>query len=220
MHGSYSQKQREYRKRVLIAAPIGIVLVSLLFFTSDIVPYRDLEKHIGWQGEIRLLPNITIIPDEDAREEMRRESELRTIAHESIDVVDETGPEKGGDFETPSPDDPEKITLPELDFADVRHHPAHTDVPYTEDYIILHMVQPEYPPRELIDGIEGEVTVEILVNEEGWVENAWVLSAIGPKSFEQSSLAAVRQFRFKPPLEDGEPIQMWIRFHVRFKLVG
>jgi TonB family protein len=219
MDRTYQDKQRSYRKRVLIATPVGVVLVLLLFLTSDIVPYRELEKRIGWEGETVLLPNITIVPDENAYEEIREESQRRTMTSYELEILDETGPAKGSERQTPAVE-PKKRERPEMDFAEVRHYPVHTDVPYSEDYIILHMVQPEYPPRELLAGVEGDVTVEILVNEQGYVENAWVLSAMGPKAFQTSSLEAVRQFRFKPPIEDGEPIQMWIRFQVRFRLVG
>lgn len=219
MDRTYQDKQRAYRKRVLIAAPIGAVLVLLLFFTSDIVPYRELEKRIGWEGETRLLPNITIVPDEATFEEMREKSQRRTMTSMELEILDETGPAEGSQRQTPTRE-PEEVEKPELEVADVRHYPVHTDVPYSEEYVILHMVQPEYPPQELLQGIEGEVTVELLINEEGEVENAWVLSSLGPKAFETASLKAVKQFRFKPPVQNGEPIQMWIRFQVRFRLVG
>ena len=52
------------------------------------------------------------------------------------------------------------------------------------------------------------------------MENAWVLAAMGPKSFEAASLEAVKQFRFKPPVQDGKPVSMWIRFQIRFRLLG
>ena len=216
----YAEKQRAYCQRLLIISPIAALLVSILFITSDVVPYSEIEKRLGWEGETRLLPNITIIPDEDFYEDMREDSRLRTLAVMEVQVLDETGPSEGGVRQDIPPKEPEETISPELDLAEIRHHPAHTDVPYSEEYVILHMVQPEYPPNELLEGIEGDVTIEILVNEEGRVENAWVLAAMGPKSFEYASLAAVRQFRFKPPTENGHPVPMWIRFQVRFRLVG
>jgi TonB family protein len=219
MERTYAEKQRAYRKRLLIALPIGAVLIFFLFFWSDVIPYREIEKRIGWEGETRLLPNITIVPDEDPFEDMREESRLRTMASVDLDIIDETGPAEGQRKEVPIRE-PDKEISPELDIAEIRHHPVHTDVPYSEEYVILYMVQPEYPPAELLAGVEGEVTVELLINEEGGVENAWVLAANGPRTFEIAALTAVRQFRFKPPIEDGQPIQMWIRFQVRFRLVG
>ena len=195
-------------------------LVSLLFVTSDVVPYAELNKRVGWEGATRILPHVTIIPENDPYEDMRRESILKTMASMELSLLEETGPEEGHKQKEVPTKKPDVETTPELDLSNVRHYPAHTDVPYSEDYVILHMVQPEYPPAELLDGIEGDVWLEILVNEEGYVEDAWVITAVGPKNFEYSSLAAVRQFRFKPPIANGIPVQMWIRFHVFFRLVS
>lgn len=219
MPQSYGEREQAYRRRLLIIVPIAGFLVSLIFVTSDVVPYAELEKKIGWEGEIHLLPHITILPDDDPYEDMRKSSVLKTMSSMDLQLLEETGPEEGGAKQVLTEKEVEKTT-PEFDLADVRHNPANTDVPYSEDYVILHMVQPTYPPFELSKGIEGEVTVELLINKEGRVEDAWVLAAVGPKSFEYASLAAVRQFRFKPPIQNGEPVPMWIRFQVRFRLVG
>ena len=169
---------------------------------------------------MQILPQVTIIPDKEPDEDTREASVKKQMAAIDLQIHEETGPGEGfPEPEVPVKRPDEEIT-PELDVSDIRHYPAHTDISYSEDYVILHMVHPEYPPGELHDGIEGDVTVEILVNEQGEVENAWVLTAVGPKSFEHASLMAVRQFRFKPPVAGGKPVPMWIRFQVRFRLVG
>jgi len=220
MPRTYADREDDYRRRLLIILPISVGLVALLFVTSDIVPYSELEKHIGWEGAIRLLPHVTIVPESDPREDMRNSSILQQMASLDVEMHEEKGPNEGFSEQEIPVRKPDQQTTPELDISDVRHYPAHTEIPYSEDYVIIHMVQPEYPPAELTEGIEGDVWVEILVNEDGQVEDAWVLTAIGPKSFELSSLVAVRQFRFKPPIENGKPMQMWIRFHVFFRLVS
>ncbi len=220
MFRSYADREDAYRKRLLIILPISLALVGLLFVTSDVVPYSELEKRVGWEGEMRILPHVTIIPESDPYEDMRMDSALRNMASMDFSLLEETGPEDGSKKVDIPVRKPDIETTPELDLSNVRHYPAHTDVPYSEDFVILHMVQPEYPPAELLDGIEGDVWLEILVNEDGRVEDAWVLTALGPKNFEHSSLSAVRQFRFKPPIANGKPVQMWIRFHVFFRLVS
>jgi TonB family protein len=220
MPRSYADREDDYRKRLLVILPISVGLVALLFVTSDVVPYSELERRIGWEGAIRVLPLVTIIPENDPHEDMRKTSVLQQMASMDVEMHEETGPNEGFAKQEIPVRKPDPETTPELDVSDVRNYPAHTEVPYSEEYVILHTVQPEYPPAELMDGIEGDVWVEILVNEDGQVEDAWVLTAIGPKSFEHSSLLAVRQFRFKPPIANGKPMPMWIRFHVFFRLVS
>lgn len=215
----YADKQRAYRRRVLIATPIGAFLVLLVFFTSDVVPLKEIDKRVGWEGEMHLLPQVTILPDEAEMEQVAEASRLRTMASMDLDILDETGPAEGAEHEVKSKE-PEEVETPKLNLDVARSFPVHTDVPYSEDYVILHMVQPDYPPREQLAGVEGEVTLEVLVNEKGFVENVWVLASLGPKSFELASLEAIRQFRFKPPMANGEPTQMWIRFQVKFRLAG
>jgi TonB family protein len=219
MERTYADKQQAYRKRVLIAAPIATIIVALIFFASDVVPLEELDRRVGWEGETRLLPHVTILPDDELQEMIAEETRLRTMASMDLDVIDETGPAEGAK-KAQKTEEPDEIETPKLDLSVARTFPVHTDVPYSEDYVILQMVQPHYPPEEQLDGVEGEVTLEVLVNEDGLVENAWVLAALGPKSFQVSALEAVRQFRFKPPIRNGQPTQMWIRFQVKFRLVG
>ena len=220
MEHSYTEKQAAYRRRLVVVIPIAAVLVGLLFVTSDVVPYSEIERRFGWEGATRILPNITILPDNDPYEDTRRNSRLAAMASLNVDLINERADSEGGASEPVKPEVPDPVTLPEFDVTDIRHFPAHTDISYSDDYVILHMVQPEYPPFELLQGIEGDVTVELLVDEEGRVENAWILAALGPKSFETASLEAVLQFRFRPPTVNGKPVPMWIRFQVRFRLLG
>ena len=85
-------------------------------------------------------------------------------------------------------------------------------------YVILHAVQPEYPPRERERGIEGNVTVELVVDELGSVAKVNVVELVGPESFRTSAIAAVRQFKFQPPIENGVPSSMWIKFRIKFRI--
>ena len=216
----FQQKETEYRKKLLVFLPVSLFLIWLLFVTSDVVPYKQLQERLGWEGPIELLPEITIVPDEDPFEETQENTPLQTLSAMDVTVIDEQADAPGGALQEIPPVEPNEVVTPELTEMEIRHYPAHTEVPYTDDYIILHMVQPEYPPAELTAGVEGDVTVELLINADGFVENAWVLAVLGPHSFEESALEAVRQFRFKPPVMDGEPQPMWIRFQIKFRLFG
>jgi TonB family protein len=184
------------------------------------VSFSEIEQTLGWKGVLRIMPEITIIPDRDPYEMPEKHSPARTMASIDLDLLEETGETEGMRYEKKPVEDEKKMTQPEEEEEEIRHYPAHTEVPYSETYVILSMTKPEYPPEELMNGTEGEVTVELLVNEEGYVERAWVLIAQGPKSFEESSLAAIKTFRFKPPTDRGKPIAMWIRFQIRFRIMS
>jgi protein TonB len=65
-------------------------------------------------------------------------------------------------------------------------------------------VKPVYPPEAEAQHIEGRVKVRLSVALDGSVTDAQVLSAQPPGVFEESVLAAVRQYRFK---KDGTTYQ-------------
>ncbi len=218
MPAMYQDKEQSYRKRLLIVTPFAVMAVALLFITSDMVPPTVLDKTFGWKGALQVLPDITIVPGSDPFESFPRERQLRTMSSINLDIYEEMNEAEAGQKDNIYRDEPEIPIPPEEGLDVVRTYEAHTSVPYSEDYVILNMVQPEYPVRELLDGVEGDVTVELLVNENGKVEKAWVLSAIGPRSFEASSLQAIEKFIFQPPTENGMPTSMWIRFHIKFRI--
>jgi TonB family protein len=224
MRRFYSDKETDYRRRVWVIFPLAVVLlVSLLWVTED-VPKEVLELQFGWEGPTRVLPEITLIPGVEAFEESREESRYRATT--AVDVEEEKLEAKGeervvAEKKRKSPQEgPDNIVSPDLDEETVRTYPAHTMVSYSEDYVILDMTRPEYPAEELKHGIEGDVTVELFVNDGGAVENAWVMMATGSSSFEAVSLEAVRRFRFKPPIVHGKPSSMWIRFQIRFRIMN
>ena len=45
---SYGEREADYRKRVLMIVPVALFLVFLIFVSSDVVPYLEIEKHLGW----------------------------------------------------------------------------------------------------------------------------------------------------------------------------
>ncbi len=218
MPPTFGERERAYRKRLLVILPFAMVAIATLFVATDVVPPTVLDKTFGWKGAMQVLPDITIIPGSDPFESFPREREVRTMSSIDLDVVTENAPGKAAQKDNIFREEKEIPIPPEEGPELIRTYEAHTSVPYSEDYIILEMVQPEYPVQELLAGIEGEVTVELLVNEMGRVEKAWILSAIGPRSFERSSLNAVERFVFQPPKENGQPISMWIRFLIKFRI--
>lgn len=220
MNGGIWQREQAYRRRLYLLTPVAAVLMTLLFITSDRIPYREIEKHVGWQGELRVLPEITIIPDNQELTSEERNVKLSTMTSVDLDLVEasdlpETS-ERDSEQETPRED----LDISEFDEYDVHTVQQAREVPYSQDYVILRMVEPDYPPKELKEGIEGSVTVELFINENGRVERATVLSAVGPRSFQDASLDAARQFVFQPPIREGKRTSMWIKFLIKFRIFG
>jgi len=75
---------------------------------------------------------------------------------------------------------------------------------------------PIYPPIPLAARKEGLVILEALIAEDGTVRDVKVLRRA--PLFEESAIAAVRQWRFSPTLLNGEPVPIVMTVTVGFTL--
>ncbi|MBQ4876619.1 energy transducer TonB [Pseudoalteromonas luteoviolacea] len=64
-----------------------------------------------------------------------------------------------------------------------------------------------YPRLAAERGREGWVQLSYVVNEQGEVESAVIEKSSGEASFERSALKAVKQWQFKPALQNNKPIK-------------
>ncbi len=78
---------------------------------------------------------------------------------------------------------------------------------------------PAYPPELREARIEGVVTLAFLVNEDGHVQDARVENASRPE-FEKPALDAVRKWRFRPGMKDGQAVRTYVRQPLRFRVPG
>ncbi|HCD51528.1 MAG TPA: hypothetical protein DEQ34_03710 [Balneolaceae bacterium] len=74
-----------------------------------------------------------------------------------------------------------------------------------------------YPEMALRAGIEGRVTVQFIVNENGEVENPKIVRGIGG-GCDEAALAAVSEAKFKPGIQRGKPVRVQYSLPVLFKL--
>ncbi len=77
---------------------------------------------------------------------------------------------------------------------------------------------PEYPRRARRDGIEGTVTLKVLVTAAGAPGEVKVETSSGYESLDRAALNAVRGWQFIPARRADEAIDAWIRVPVVFRL--
>ena len=78
-------------------------------------------------------------------------------------------------------------------------------------------VQATYPERELRDGVEGVVLLELLVSETGSVDSVVVLEGLTP-DLDQAAVEAASGFEFVPARVDGTPVPVYAQFAYRFSV--
>jgi protein TonB len=83
---------------------------------------------------------------------------------------------------------------------------------------LLHRVQPIYPPLARTAHIQGEVVLFALISKSGNIDNLRVLS--GHPMLAPAAVEAVSQWRYRPYVLNGEPIEVETQITVKFTLSG
>ena len=78
--------------------------------------------------------------------------------------------------------------------------------PSFEPAMLVHSVQPVYPPPLEEEGIEGRAIVRVHIDTRGSVSDTQVLFATHPL-FARSAVRAVSQYRFTPAKQNGRPVE-------------
>ena len=81
---------------------------------------------------------------------------------------------------------------------------------------LVHQVKPTYPQLARTVRVQGTVILEAIIDREGRVENLKVLSGhplLIPAAFE-----AVQQWRYRPTLLNGQPVEVLTQVTVNFSL--
>lgn len=82
--------------------------------------------------------------------------------------------------------------------------------------MLVNRVQPQYPPLARQTRISGTVRLHAIIAKDGSVQQLEVLS--GHPLLVQSALDAVRQWRYRPTLLNGEPVEVDTTIDVIFSL--
>lgn len=80
----------------------------------------------------------------------------------------------------------------------------------------INKVTPAYPPIAKQTGVSGDVTVEVLIDENGRVVSARALG--GPALLQQTAVAAARGWSFRPTLLNGQAVKVTGAITFRFNL--
>jgi len=80
----------------------------------------------------------------------------------------------------------------------------------------VHHVAPVYPAIAVASRIEGQVALECVIDEQGRVTSVAVVR--GHPLFDAAAVAAVRQWRYRPTLLNGQEVSVLLEVSVDFRL--
>ena len=81
---------------------------------------------------------------------------------------------------------------------------------------LISRVEPRYPPLAVQTRQSGTVVLHAIISRDGRIDALQVVS--GSPFFVQAALEAVRQWRYRPTMLDGEPVEVETTISVEFRL--
>jgi len=82
--------------------------------------------------------------------------------------------------------------------------------------LLVRQVKPQYPPMARETRVEGDVLLSAVIDKDGVVSDVRAIS--GPALLIPPALQAVRQWRYKPYLLNGQPVEVETQIKVQFRL--
>ncbi len=82
----------------------------------------------------------------------------------------------------------------------------------------IERVDPDYSELAKAARYEGTAVVAIVVDENGVPKNVRVVKALG-MGLDEKAIESVKQWRFKPGMKDGQPVNVAATVQVRFQVI-
>jgi TonB family protein len=84
---------------------------------------------------------------------------------------------------------------------------------------LVEYARPEYPELAKVARLESDVVLQAKILTDGTIGDVEVLSVSRPNlCFEEAAMAALRQWRYKPAMMRGIPVEVYFTVFVEFKL--
>jgi len=84
--------------------------------------------------------------------------------------------------------------------------------------LLLRKIQPAYPPLARQARIQGSVLLQAEISKDGSIQNLRLIS--GHPMLAPAAIEAVKQWKYKPYILNGEPVEVETQITVNFTLAG
>jgi periplasmic protein TonB len=83
---------------------------------------------------------------------------------------------------------------------------------------LIHTVKPTYPRLAVVTRTQGTVILEAVITREGTIDPARLRVLEGHTLLTQAAVEAVQQWRYRPTLLNGQPVEILTTITVNFTL--
>jgi len=199
----------KYRKVIELSMILSLVIMLLVFQTLRAIDIDEAEsKTVDIEIEVTDIP-----PTEQFKRPPPPPKPSIPIPTESEDV-------------------PEDLTIEAtaLDLSDIPPPPPPPDE--ERDMIFVAFDEPptpisgfdairkalKYPEIARKTGIEGRVTVHVLVSEKSIVMKTKILQSLGHTGCDLAAIAAIKKVKWNPAMQRDKPVKVWMAIPVIFRL--
>lgn len=211
-----------YKRVMLYATSVSFVLhVGLIILGPSAWTEPFNTRHIGYRGPLRVLPELSVL-EERISEVEQPFLEIKGITSTDILMAYEISVLKDM-VETvtdilPTEELGEKLIEFDYDVDLGELLRSSIPQPTSQDVVIKRLVRPKYPPRSVLNEVEGLVQLKLLVSRQGYVMKVWLVDSDVDHLCENSAITAAWQFEFEPYIKNGKPVQMLVSVPIRFRL--
>jgi protein TonB len=85
--------------------------------------------------------------------------------------------------------------------------------------LVMRRVYPDYPEDQRLAGLQDTVVIRYVIGTDGWIKELNILQHAKQKAFDEATIKALREWRFKPLMQDGRAIEVVHELTVFFELV-
>lgn len=83
---------------------------------------------------------------------------------------------------------------------------------------LVHMVKPTYPPDCKLEGVQGTVALRAVIGRDGAIQSLEQINELVDARLVAAAKEAVQQWRYQPPLLNGQPVEVVTEIEVNFTL--
>ena len=84
--------------------------------------------------------------------------------------------------------------------------------------VMIRESKPIYPDQAVKTGLEGRVFINALIDQEGTVRKVIVAKSSGVECLDRSAANAAWHCLYRPAIQNGHPIAVWVTYPVVFRL--
>lgn len=231
-YGAYELKAK-YQRNFMIGTGSVLGLIVLILLGWQIIKMATAEDDLSAVPEVRIKtiaelgppptvvkrppevkiqnPNVAApkvgIPKPVADEEVQDEDVQLATREELAEIVAPDVTAGAGDQNIVVDISEDEYLPPPDEFVAVEIQPE-----------MIFQQQPEYPRLAKTAGLTGTVWVKALVDKDGNVRQAMVGKSSGTQSLDEEAVKAAYKNKFKPGIQNGRPVAVWVTYRVDFKL--